>query len=79
MEKSISLPDPDDVNYQLFLHARAIQETVSVLRRAQGKVNPSELLEQSPEWYAALESFGYDIQRGFGIEACFTIGRKIST
>lgn len=50
-------------NDPIWAEARALEASIRVIRRAQGKRNPEDFAAGSPECLAAMEDFARDISR----------------
>jgi hypothetical protein len=56
---------------------QALEHTVRVIRRAQGKNNPEDFPYGSPEWHKADEAYMRDLWRAFGEDLDDPDGRAI--
>ncbi|WP_199272482.1 hypothetical protein [Paraburkholderia acidisoli] len=54
-----TLPKDDPI----WAEARALEASIRVIRRAQGKRNPQDLEAGSSAWLEAMEDFAHDVAR----------------
>jgi hypothetical protein len=52
--------------HQRYEESQALENTVRVIRKAQGKPNPEDFPYGSPEWYRADEAYMLDLLRAMG-------------
>jgi hypothetical protein len=62
-------------NHPVWLEARALEASIRIIRRAQGKKNPEDFPAGSPECTAAMDEFVRDVCRALEIDISALGGR----